>query len=334
MDYTHYSVNDFVSDERFWKWVLDPDEETTVFWENWLQENPHQASVVARAREIILHRDARQYTLSDEKVKHIWQNIQKARQQDTSRQRPIRSRPIGGVLFRIPRYWIVAASLVGVLFIAIWLVRSLSETVYVTAYGETQTVTLPDRSMVTLNANSTLRVAARWAEENDRHVYLEGEAFFNVRHNNTKFTVHTDDLTVEVLGTQFNVNHRRSKTQVVLSRGQVKLNLRTEDLLMQPGDLAEFSRSSGQLVRKKVDPEVITSWRNKLLIFDGTPLLEVAQILEDNYGLQVVIKTKSLAERKITAEIATTELDTFLNALPELLSIKVTRNENKLMLEE
>ena len=330
MDYADYTVDDFVSDEFFWRWVFNPDEETTLFWEVWLQENPHQAPTVAKAREIILHRDALQHTLSDKKVEAIWQNIQQAHQKETSRyQSPTRSIRI----FRYPAA--VAASVAVLLIVAVWFIQRLPDATYATAYGETQIITLPDRSVVTLNANSTLRIPSPWTEEDDRHVYLEGEAFFNVQHNDTKFMVHTDDLIVEVLGTQFNVNHRRSTTQVVLNHGQVRLNLaQAEDVLMKPGELAEFSRSSGQLTQKKVDPEVLTSWRNKLLIFEDTPLSEVAQMLEDNYGLQVVIKTKSLAERKITAEIATTELDTFLNTLPELLSIKVTRNENKLMLEE
>ena len=230
----------------------------------------------------------------------------------------------------------IAATLTGILLIcfAAWWFLSPSVIEYTTDYGETQQIVLPDSSVVTLNASSTLKLASHWSHHEDRLVHLEGEAFFDVRHKDTKFMVQTSDLIVEVLGTKFNVNNRRNKTQVVLNSGKIRLNLaQKEDLLMQPGELTEFSKSSGQLIQKKVDPEVFSSWRNKTLMFDGTPLSEIAQLLEDIYGLEVEIKNPALAGRRLTGEIASTDLDMFLNTLPELLDIKVTRQGKKLILE-
>jgi len=337
MDYTRYSVNDFVDDEFFWQWVLNPDEKSITFWENWLRENPHRAGTVDKAREIVLQKNERKHTLPENRVKAIWENIQSA-QTDT----PVHPLPKYNPQKKpasFPFWTKIAASVALIMMVAaaFWFFNTSQDSIiYATNYGETKTLVLPDSSVVTLNANSKLSIAAQWDAKEDRHVQLEGEAFFEVTHNDTRFMVHTEDLTVEVLGTEFNVNNRRSKTQVVLNSGKIRLNLERnnkEDLLMQPGDLAEFSKQSGQLLQKNVNPEVHSSWRNNTLIFDGTPLSEVAQMLEDNYGLKVEIKDQTLSERRLTGEIASTELDMFLNTLPALLDIKLTRNGKKLILE-
>lgn len=85
---------------------------------------------------------------------------------------------------------------------------------YATQYGEQRVVELPDHSVVSLNANSTLRFRNDWSQANTlREVWLDGEAFFSVQKQEgaagpAKFIVHTNDLDVEVLGTRFNVSNR------------------------------------------------------------------------------------------------------------------------------
>ena len=53
MDFSDYSARDFVLDEFFQEWILDPDEKTTAFWEDWIAENPDKADVVDEARQVI-----------------------------------------------------------------------------------------------------------------------------------------------------------------------------------------------------------------------------------------------------------------------------------------
>ena len=112
--------------------------------------------------------------------------------------------------------------LLGVSLWYAWLAQSTST--YVTRYGETQTILLPDSSTVLLNANSRLTLSTDWTDT--REVWLEGEAFFRVRKikritspasaEHVKFIVRTDRLNVEVLGTEFNVRQRSEKTAVLL----------------------------------------------------------------------------------------------------------------------
>ena len=132
---------------------------------------------------------------------------------------------------------------------------------YSTAYGMTKNILLEDGSEVTLNANSTLKVPKALADIDVREVWLTGEAFFSIakRPGHVKFSVHTDNLDVEVLGTKFNVSNRHGKTEVVLNEGSVKLtsdvNNTNAVLYMKPGDFVSLSQNDTTFKRKIVKPE-------------------------------------------------------------------------------
>src|SRR3712207_2993875 len=54
MDYATYSADDFIKDDYFQQWVLAPDARATAFWEKFLNQYPHQAAIVAEARQFLL----------------------------------------------------------------------------------------------------------------------------------------------------------------------------------------------------------------------------------------------------------------------------------------
>jgi transmembrane sensor len=53
MDFSNYSAKDFVLNESFQKWILDPDEETRASWNDWMIKNPHKAEMVEEAKTIV-----------------------------------------------------------------------------------------------------------------------------------------------------------------------------------------------------------------------------------------------------------------------------------------
>lgn len=202
-----------------------------------------------------------------------------------------------------------------------------AEVSYTTAFGDTQRITLPDNSTVLLNANSTLRYNSDWTARQIREVWLEGEAYFSVIHqdNHQKFLVHTQNLDVEVLGTQFNVNNRRGKTEVVLNSGKVKLNLDKsdkEEILMEPGELVAYSPKEQNYVRKLINSEAYTSWRNNLLIYENKPLREIANTLEDNYGFTIRFASPAIAEKRFTATIPADNVEVLFTMLSSTFEIE------------
>lgn len=234
----------------------------------------------------------------------------------------------------------VAAALTGLTLLGLlgyWSHGKLTRSVHQTGYGQMVRLTLPDGSAVTLNANSSLTYPREWPGGQIREVWLEGEAFFHVRRQKqkTRFVVHTGKVRVEVLGTAFNVATRRGRTRVVLQSGRVKLEKAGrpgEAVLMQPRELVEYAAGDRQFRKRAVDPEPYTAWQGRKMIFNDTPVEEVARQLEDTYGLRVTIADPELAGRQLSGEISTRNVDVLLSALAALLEAEVQRDGDQVTL--
>ncbi|MEO0331712.1 MAG: FecR domain-containing protein [Bacteroidota bacterium] len=243
------------------------------------------------------------------------------------------------------RFWRSAAAIGGLLITGailwFWLLRDpLIE--YAADYGKIHTLILPDSSVVTLNANSSIRYSSNWNNEAPREVWLDGEAYFSVTHTETDqaFIVHvTDDLRVNVLGTEFNVKDRRSEAEIVLYQGKVKLSIdhtddTSETVEMQPGDLVEVSGNDTKNIAKKViDIDQYQMWRERKMIFNKVPLREIAIQLEDIYGVKITIKSDSLADTYLTGAFPTENLKTVLVSLQTIIPMKVTKSGDSIILQ-
>jgi ferric-dicitrate binding protein FerR (iron transport regulator) len=218
-----------------------------------------------------------------------------------------------------------------------WTLRQPEEKVYFsTAYGETRSIILPDSTLVTLNANSSLSYISEWnEEEKDRAVWMEGEGFFEVSHHEgQKFIVHTSQAAVEVLGTKFNVSERSGSTKVILSSGKVALHLQEKEVLMEPGEQVSYDQNSKQIEKKIVNTELLTSWRNNELNFEATPLSEIAELLEDNYGYKVIFEDNALKELLFSGTIRADRINILLEALSETHQIQITHQDDILIFKK
>jgi ferric-dicitrate binding protein FerR (iron transport regulator) len=237
--------------------------------------------------------------------------------------------------------------ILAVMAIAYWLNTRQSAVEIVTGYGETRKVSLPDGSLVSLNANSTIRFSKAWEKDKVREVWIQGEAFFSVVKKQgaaslVKFVVHTRDLDVEVLGTRFNVAERRQQTQVVLEAGKVRLKLNKAEaagklppvLYMDPGQLVEYSTAGRRLAKKTIKPTLYTSWKDGKLIFEDTPLAQVAAIIEQTYGLKVVVEDKSLYRETITGTLRSDNVDLLLESLSLSISVGIERKHQKVIFKK
>jgi ferric-dicitrate binding protein FerR (iron transport regulator) len=321
MDYIHYTVKDFLHDESFRKWTVSPDYETDRFWETWLRENPDRRPTVEQARDIILSIGTTGHLPTEQDQAEVWGRIAYS----------IRETPVK----RSSGAWRYAAVVLGIFVLAAgWYVMQSgkrSEMVYSTPYGETRDIMLPDSSAVKLNANSRLTFSMNWNGRRD--VWLEGEGFFSVTHrnNNAPFYVHTSDVDVQVIGTSFNVNTRRIMTRVVLSNGAVKLKLngeRQEDVRMKPGEMVIYSTKTNQLSRKRVNPADYYAWRDNMLIFNETPIAEVAAVLNDNLGINVNIEGQELQKELFTGSIPMSDVEIFFRTLSRSLHVDIEKKDN------
>ena len=203
----------------------------------------------------------------------------------------------------------------------------------------TKNVLLADGSEVTLNANSILKVPKDLARDDVREVWLKGEAFFSIarRPNHVRFAVHTDNLDVEVLGTKFNVNNRRGKTEVILSEGSVKLtsDFKSSDdatLYMKPGDYVSVSGKDTTFLRRVVVPEKYTAWQANKLVFDETPLRVVAQKIEDYYGVSVELADTAIGGRLLTGTLPNNDLGIVLRSLSASHNLDIQREDDRILI--
>lgn len=214
-------------------------------------------------------------------------------------------------------------------------------TTFTTAYGEPpQPIELPDGSKVKLNANSTLQFEDKWNNTEDRQVWLEGEAYFEVTKKSTtgqKFQVITPDLTVEVLGTAFNVNSHHDQTKVYLEEGKVLLKLKHlegQQELMEPGDLFSYAAESKKIItnEKKASQNLYTSWKNGVLVFESTALSEVLLKIEEIYGVEIQVAEEANYKREINTGLPMDKLDIVLPMLEDALRLKIEKEEDQLII--
>lgn len=335
MNHNDFRIEDLIHDPSFQHWVYRTNKADVKYWEKWIALHPEQRTVVDDAARIIKGVKFKPHTLPEEVVQKYWrqlnQRIQKEQKRPTRILRTFVTHP----------YTKAAAVLLLFLSAAYYLFfrHSFEQIHYASNYAELINIDLPDGSLVTLNANSTLTFHDHWDDEDPREVWLQGEAYFEVTHkaSEQQFIVHTDEVNIEVLGTEFGVNTRRQKTQVVLNSGQVKLNSdknqEVKGLVMVPGELIEVSDAENAFTRKVVNPEVYTAWRNNLLIFEETPIREIAKILEDNYGYEVMIENKDIEEKRFNGTIQADKLDILLTAIAETHQLNITQDNNKLIIK-
>lgn len=163
-------------------------------------------------------------------------------------------------------------------------------------------VTLDDGSAVCLRGNSVLKIPQSFSDEN-RTVFLQGEAFFDVAKNpESQFTVTTDYLQVKVHGTSFNVNvdTKDRSVETVLVKGSVSLQtLDGKNMVeMNPGERVVYSYDGNICLTDYVDVNVCATWRLSQLVFENTTLREIANQLSFKYNVNVNIESSKLAQRK------------------------------------
>ncbi|WP_157975953.1 FecR family protein [Lewinella sp. IMCC34191] len=245
---------------------------------------------------------------------------------------------------RIGGYWRVAAAAAVVIGVAAFLLLFRGEDntpiTFATGPGQIEQLSLPDGSRVTLNGNSSLSYAADWEDGADRFVQLEGEAYFEVTKQpatNAKFSVRTPDLTVEVLGTVFNVSTRREETEVFLEEGKVNValegNAGVKTLALEPGESLTYSAKSRQLAPPKpAEIETETAWKRGVLIFREQPLLSILEDLAIANELKFSITDDALKDEVFTLALPTTNMDSTMSLLAKTTQTSIIKRNGEFII--
>ena len=155
-----------------------------------------------------------------------------------------------------------------------------------TAANANQLITLPDNSTVLLRKGSTLYYPTAFAAK-ERRVELDGEAFFNVYHNEQQpFLIITANAKVRVLGTSFLVRSKKLRDEIVVITGKVSVTDKekvTNQLLLAAGQMAILQ--SDQFKQTAIKDSNYIAWKNGLLEFKDASLPKVLEDVAQYYDV-------------------------------------------------
>ena len=334
--YSNYEVEEFLEEATFRNWVQAPTKFTDQYWKEFLALYPEQAQKVQQAKELLLSMQVQFEDKEDntELDENFAASLRTAMHERTEQQAKSAKR------VQLYRQWAIAATLLLVVTASVGIWQTFFNAPFplnhVANYGEWKTIELPDGSTVHLNANSTLELDDNWESTDNRQVRLAGEAFFEVAKKpatKAKFLVTTDNLTIEVLGTQFNVNTKSENTAIFLEEGKIKLDLGEEKAMMKPGDFIAYSKTAKKIVeRKEIKKDLPGAWRSGVLTVKEKPVSEIAQKLAEIYGVQVVIEKKVLKKEIRTVAVPIDRLDLAIPILETTLRATIEKKGNQLII--
>lgn len=229
----------------------------------------------------------------------------------------------------MPAFMKVAAAVL-LLAVAGWLLygkMQQQELVQIAAgVGEQKSVQLPDGSTIWLNQNSSIAYAKNMAHENERHVTLKGEAFFEVAKNKEKpFVIDALETKTEVVGTSFNIQAREGSQTVAITvvTGKVLFSGKkgNEQLTLEKGTAGIYTIASRSLQKQAIANSNALFWKTGQLQFNNAPLQQVLNDISQYYGVQFQLHDSTLANQRITTLFTNEKLEDMLPVLEMMLDV-------------
>jgi len=194
-------------------------------------------------------------------------------------------------------------------------------------YGIISTIKLSDGSIATLNGGSTLIYPSIFNKK--REVALSGEGYFEIiKNEKLPFIVNAGHLSVEVLGTRFNLKAYEEDLQstVTLQEGSVKVipandEWKKEGIMLLPDQHLILDNKTGEFRCHNITAKDYISWKDGTLSFRDITLEEIAMILERRFDVSISIPSEEIRNECYVAKFKNGEN---LNKILELLSEKNT----------
>ena len=196
---------------------------------------------------------------------------------------------------------------------------------------------LSDGTIVHLNSGTTLKYPVKFIAGENRQVFLDGEAFFDVaKDKKHPFIVNADKLNVRVLGTHFNVSSypEDDLADVVLVEGSVGMYTSNKNFdankntILKPGYKGSFDKNNSQIKTKEVNTDMYTSWMNGGLMFRDITFNNICKKLERRYDVTITIKNNKLANEKFNASFKDKPIEKVLTYFEDVYGFEHTTKNN------
>jgi transmembrane sensor len=234
--------------------------------------------------------------------------------------------------------WRIAASIAAIMGVASLFYitsRDVERVRSVATVSETKSDTLPDGSKVFLNKKSELIFAFN-PDSKSRKVKLKGEAFFQVKHEETKpFIIEADEVLVRDIGTEFNLKAYPDKDtiEIVVTEGEVQFyTLKNAGLNLKAGESARYLKKLKEFQRIAKPDTNVLAYKTKVFNFNNTDLHSVVKLLNEIYNTRISL-SPALAECRLTAHFYEDNANTIIEVIAETMGLTITRKNEEVLLE-
>ena len=174
-------------------------------------------------------------------------------------------------------------------------------------HGKMFTLILSDGTEIQLNSGTHIRYPVKFPTKGNREITMKGEAYFKVsKDKEHPFIVNSEEVAIQVLGTEFNVTayEEQNTVNTVLVEGSVSLSHSSNPenkVLLEPGNKGSWIKSQETMSVEKVDTLLYTSWLNGEIVFRDAPFSELLAKLERAYNVDITNQNRELEGRAFNA---------------------------------
>lgn len=204
-------------------------------------------------------------------------------------------------------------------------------------YGKKFEVQLSDGTIVHLNAGTQLTYPVQFLKTQARKVQLAGEAYFEVAKDKAHpFTVNTHEVSVEVLGTKFNVDTymENSSSDIVLVEGKVSLykgqKTNENQVYLKPGLRGSNIKGQSAITVEEVNTDYYTAWVKGSLVFKNASFNDIIKKLERQYNVTFINKNKMLGKEIFNARFDNEPIEVVLKYFSDSYKIDYNIDRDKI----
>jgi len=198
------------------------------------------------------------------------------------------------------------------------LTQATNKTTVQVEVGQKANVQLPDGTKVWLNSSGLLTYDNTYNQK-ERIVYLQGEAYFEVNEDKSRpFIVKATDISIEALGTKFNVKAYPDDNYVMatLLEGCIRFNSPSQSEMMNPNDKLKFTKNDGKITMDSIsEADRNVSWVTGQLAFDRERLEDIAKILERMYSIRIRFASENLKDIRFSGTLKNNNLENVLQLI-------------------
>lgn len=192
---------------------------------------------------------------------------------------------------------------------------------------------LPDGSEIVLNKHSAIKYKRNFNGDT-RDVILDGEAFFKVTPNKTKpFVVSINDVTVQVVGTSFNIKSTEEKTEVIVETGVVEVEKNDHEVILNPNEKATVANTADRPLKENNNDDLYNYYRTREFVCNNTPLWRLVDVLNEAYGVNIIIGNERIKNLSLTTTFKNEPVENILAVVCETLHINAEKKGSDFILK-